>query len=117
MNKFGLMGEEDDVTSKKSDLSDKLARFPPVAARTPIDVRAFDEAAAAHGFVSREAPLPGPTRSRRRRIQPTEPTRHLAIRCRESFYDRFLRYADHHGLTYHDALERLLDDNDSGSRS
>jgi len=104
MNKFGLTDDEDEETPGQS-LSEKLASFPPVAPRSPIDLIAVDAAAAPHGFVSREAT----EKRRRRRAVPLEPTRHLAIRLVSSEYDRFVAYADRHQLTYHDAISRLLD--------
>ena len=40
------------------------------------------------------------------------PTRHLAIRLSASAYNRFVAYADHHKLTYHEALIRLMDESE-----
>ena len=55
-----------------------------------------------------------PSRMRRRRNMPMEPTRHLAIRLAASQYDRFVAYADLHRLTYHEALVQLMDEADAG---
>ena len=116
MNKFGLLDDEDaeeNVPEPAATFSEKLASFPSAAPKHRIDVAAMDAAAAPHGFVSREArvvPVPFQVApSRRRRLTPAEPTRHLAIRLTASQYDRFVAYADRHKLTYHDALGRLLD--------
>ena len=116
MSKFGLMEDpEQSVESPTSTalFSEKLASFPTAAPKHRIDIAAMDEAAAAHGFVSREVPhtpaTPYPPAGRRRRIVPVEPTRHLAIRLVASQYERFVAYADKHKLTYHDALAQLLD--------
>lgn len=124
MNKFGRMDdpqEPADAPSSTALLSEKLASFPIAAPRHRIDVAAMDAAAAAHGFVSREAPsnlTPAPiTAGRRRRIVPVEPTRHLAIRLTASQYDRFVAYADKHKLTYHDALAHLMDTCDQSESS
>ena len=113
MNKFGLMDDDEDLDpATPRSLSDKLASFPAAAPKHRIDLIAADAAAAPHGFTSRE-PSPYMTAprapSRRRRLAPVEPTRHLAIRLTESQYERFVAYADRHKLTYHDALARLLD--------
>ena len=112
MNKFGLIDDADDLALKaEPSLSERLASFPPAAPKHRIDLAAVDAAAAPHGFISREsgASMPAtPTSSRRRRLTPVEPTRHLAIRLTASQYDRFVAYADKHKLTYHDALSRLL---------
>ena len=115
MNKFGLMDEMEEVSPQDnpSSLSEKLASFPAAAPKHRIDVAAADAAAAPHGFVSREAGSVAaalhPISSRRRRLTPVEPTRHLAIRLTATQYDRFVAYADKHRLTYHDALTRLLE--------
>ncbi len=109
-NKFGLLDVEDGLGSEAS-LADRLAAFPMVKARSAVDLEAVDAAAAAHGFVSREAVGPA---GRRRRAIPAEPTRHLAIRLAASAYDRFVAYADRHKLTYHEALVRLLDSSGDG---
>lgn len=112
MNKFGLMDDDDVMSSSSgSTLSDRIARFPVVRPRPSVDLEAVDAAAAPHGFVSREAPLPlaNHTAGRRRRAVPSEPTRHLAIRLTASAYDRFVAYADRQKLTYHDALAKLMD--------
>ncbi len=103
-NKFGLLEAEEDAAADTS-LADRLAAFP-VVTRHAVDLAAVDAAAAAHGFVSREA---GEGSGRRRRAIPSEPTRHLAIRLVASAYDRFVAYADRHKLTYQEALVRLLD--------
>jgi hypothetical protein len=127
MNKFGLLDDpSDDLPDERPapapSLSERLAAFPPAARRHAIDLRAVDAAAAPHGFTSREPlpsqpalpPSPAPMMmgygGRRRRVIPTEPTRHLAIRLPESQYDRFVAYADDMKLTYHEALIRLLDE-------
>lgn len=55
-----------------------------------------------------------PSRMRRRRNMPMEPTRHLAIRLTASQYDRFVAYADLHRLTYHEALVQLMDESEAG---
>jgi hypothetical protein len=86
-------------------IKDKIASFPPVRPRPNINLHDVDAAAAPHGFTSRE---PKKGRKRRQLIVSTEPTRHLAIRCPESLYKRFEKYADGKGLHYHDALEDLL---------
>lgn len=116
MNKFGLLEPEE--PNSESRLSEKLSSFPITRQRHELDVEAADAAAARHGFVSREAsaPLLSPetTRGRRRRANPPEPTRHLAIRLTEHQYGRFVAYADKHKLTYHDALSRLLDEFSDG---
>ena len=111
MNKFGLLQGDDSESSDASTLTDRLATFPPVRPRPSIDLADFDAAAAAHGFVSREAALPSeiPLTGRRRRAVPSEPTRHLAIRLTTTAYHRFVAYADRQRLTYHDALSRLMD--------
>lgn len=116
MNKFGLLHDEDDQAGPNASqaFADKLASFPVATPKHRIDLAAADAAAAPHGFVSREPAQPTPVpftgaSSRRRRITPVEPTRHLAIRLTSSQYDRFVAYADKHRLTYHDALGRLLD--------
>ena len=113
MNKFGLVSDEEDLLqTTNTSLSDILASFPAAAPKHRIDVAAMDAAAAPHGFVSREAASTTPPQarvSRRRRINPAEPTRHLAIRLTESQYERFVAYADRFKLTYHDALSSLLD--------
>jgi hypothetical protein len=112
VNKFGL-NDDDEMQDKPQgqSLSEKLASFPPVAPRMPIDLVAVDAAAAPHGFVSREAivPLGFEERKRRRRATAPQPTRHLAVRLVQTEYDRFVAYADRHELTYHDAISRLLD--------
>lgn len=114
MSKFGLLHDEDvsDEPTASESFAEKLASFPVAAPKHRIDVAAADAAAAPHGFTSRE---PGPSSaatapsiSRRRRIVPVEPTRHLAIRLTTTQYDRFVAYADRHKLTYHDALTKLL---------
>ncbi len=116
MSKFGLMDDpEESVESPTSTalFSEKLASFPVATPKHRIDIAAMDEAAAAHGFVSREVSHTPATSyapvGRRRRIVPVEPTRHLAIRLVASQYERFVAYADKHKLTYHDALAQLLD--------
>lgn len=116
MSKFGLMDDPDervDTPTSPAGFSEKLASFPTTTPKHRIDIAAMDEAAAAHGFVSREVPsTPAtlyPPGGRRRRIVPVEPTRHLAIRLVASQYERFVAYADKHKLTYHDALAQLLD--------
>jgi hypothetical protein len=113
MNKFGLLSDEEgDSSSEQDTLTDRLSSFPAVRPRVPIDIQAMDDAAAPHGFVSREAtPLQpyAPIQNRRRRSVPTEPTRHLAIRLVSSQYNRFVAYADRYELTYHDALKKLMD--------
>ena len=115
MSKFGLMDDPDESVEGPTStalFSEKLASFPTAAPKHRIDIAAMDEAAAAHGFISREVPqvpaTPHPA-GRRRRIMPVEPTRHLAIRLVASQYERFVAYADKHKLTYHDALAQLLD--------
>lgn len=131
MSKFGLMDSEpeNDGTQQAPavpSLSDRLARFGAVAPRPQVDLAAADAAAATHGFVSREAPVPAPPyggqpgyglplRMRRRRNVPVEPTRHLAIRLSASQYDRFVAYADLHRLTYHEALVQLMDESEAQS--
>jgi hypothetical protein len=113
VNKFGLLSDEDgDLPGEQDTLTDRLSAFPAVRPRVPIDIQAMDDAAAPHGFVSREAgsvQLVAPVLSRRRRSVPTEPTRHLAIRLVSSQYNRFVAYADRYELTYHDALRKLMD--------
>jgi hypothetical protein len=116
MNKFGLLHEDDVLAQARTSESfaERLASFPVVAPRHSIDLAAADAAAAPHGFISREVPatvatLPPTSGSRRRRLAPVQPTRHLAIRLTAPQYDRFVAYADKHKLTYHDALARLLD--------
>jgi hypothetical protein len=103
VSKFGLI-EDDPEEVMKMSLSERLTAFPAVSARHIIDVAAADAAAAPHGFTSRE-----PARlKRKRRTLATEPTRHLAIRCPQSLYDRFVAYADRHRCTYTEAIEHLL---------
>jgi len=114
MSKFGLLDAHDDVLERTPQtFTDKLASFPPVRPRAPMDLAEVDAAAAPYGFISREAtPLAkasSAVRSPRRRVASREATRHLAIRLSSSQYDRFVAYADRHELTYHDALGRLLD--------
>ena len=115
MNKFGLLDDESSALPQQRDttISERIATFPPVRSRGPVDVAAIDAAAAPHGFVSREMSESAETRQagRRRRAVPSEPTRHLAIRLNESAYERFVAYADRCKLTYHEALIRLLDSN------
>lgn len=109
MSKFGLDSPASDDTHRvPRDLSERLAEFPAVTTRHTIDVTASDAAAAAHGFVSREA-APQTTTKTRRRVGVVEPTRHLAIRLTETQYARFVAYADEYQLTYQDAVVRLLD--------
>ncbi|RXH54794.1 hypothetical protein [Granulicella sibirica] len=113
MSKFGLM-DPGDEPKRETTLTERLAAFSPVKPRSTPDLAAIDSAAAQHGFVSRELPdiqaseQPG----RRRRAIPSEPTRHLAIRLSASAYNRFVAYADHHKVTYHEALIRLMDEAD-----
>lgn len=114
MSKFGLLDGESELRDENtSDFADKLASFPSVKPREPINLAEFDAAAARHGFTSREAAPLNQTvpsvRTGRRRVNAPEPTRHLAIRLVPSQYERFVAYADRHRLTYHDALARLLD--------
>lgn len=113
MNKFGLVSDDEDLVQEtNASLSERLASFPAAAPKHRIDLAAMDAAAAPHGFVSRESAsiaVPQVKLSRRRRINPVEPTRHLAIRLTETQYERFVAYADKYKLTYHDALASLLD--------
>ena len=116
MSKFGLMEDPDESVESSTSttlFSEKLASFPKAAPKHRIDIAAMDEAAAVHGFISREVPhapaTPYPPTGRRRRVVPVEPTRHLAIRLAASQYERFVAYADKYKLTYHDALAQLLD--------
>lgn len=109
MNKFGLLHEDKEASPSPSEsFSEKLAAIPATATRHRVDIAAADAAAAQHGFVSREVGVPG-SMSRRRRLNPVEATRHLAIRLTTTQYDRFVAYADKHKLTYHEALGRLLE--------
>ncbi len=105
--------EEKQTAASTQSISEKLASFPQVRPRPPLDLAAVDAAAAPHGFISREGVTPFPKghlqRGRRRRATPPEATRHLAIRLVDKEYERFVAYADRHQLTYHDALSRLLD--------
>jgi hypothetical protein len=106
MNKFGLDNSEEEVIpASPVNLTAKLATFPVVRSprRAQIDIPAMDEAAATHGFTSREAGV----RRRRRRL-PTEETRHLAMRVTKSEYDRFEAYADDHKMLYAEALTHLM---------
>ena len=111
-SKFGLIDDAEEVVEQTDGKID-LSGFAPVQKRSPIDLAEVDAAAAPHGFVSREAvpvvPAAAATRGRRRRAVPAEPTRHLAVRMVQSQYDRFVGYADRYKLTYHDAINRLLD--------
>ena len=109
MNKFGLLEDENPQVDQPQTMTEKLAMFPPVKPRSPLNLAAVDAAAAPHGFISREAAPPLETRHRRRRAMPSEPTRHLAIRLTTTQYDRFVEYADRHRLTYHEALAQLMD--------
>lgn len=111
MSKFGLLEEtQPDQQSEPDALSQKIAAFPPMFPKHRIDVAEMDQAAASHGFVSREAlPIEQEVQGRRRRVAALEPSRHLAMRVPVSQYKRFVAYADRHKLTYHDALARLLD--------
>ncbi len=114
MSKFGLLDNEDGaLQGGPQTFMDKLASFPPVRPRVPMDLAEVDAAAAPHGFISREANTTSqpasPNRSLRRRALPREATRHLAIRLSSTQYDRFVAYADRHELTYHEALRQLLD--------
>ena len=112
MNKFGLLDEEEDPPARPATLTERLAAFSPVKPRGSIDMEAVDAAAAPHGFISRGAipAAPPGQQGRRRRAIPSEPTRHLAIRLTASAYDRFVAYADRYQLTYHDALNRLMNE-------
>lgn len=110
--KFGLTnGSEEDSTATGDKID--LSGFEPVKKRFPVNLAEIDAAAAPHGFISREVPPSAPKvipPTRRRRIGPAEPARQLAVRLSESEYLRFLRYADRYQLTYHDAIQKLLDD-------
>jgi len=107
-SKFGLMSDDPETppADAQAALTQRLSAFPSGTRPAPLALREVDAAAAAHGFVSREQTV---NRPRRRRFAVTEPTRHLAIRLPESQYNRFVSYADHLKLTYHDALRQLLD--------
>jgi hypothetical protein len=98
--------ENDPPSTETPGIKEKIASFAPVRARPTINIAEVDAAAAPHGFISRE---PGQPRRKRKLAVSNEPTRHLAMRCRASVYERFLVYADKERLHYHDALERLLD--------
>ena len=111
MSKFGLDPESDEDSTSSINLADRLAAFPVTTPRPRIDLAEVDQAAAAHGFISREQSNPSAnSHGRRRRLAAVEPTRHLAIRLPLSHYDRFVAFADEHQLTYHDALAKLLKD-------
>ena len=109
MSKFGLGPEDELDESRDRQFAERLAAFPASTSRHRLDLVAVDAAAAAHGFVSREAPaVTVPITGRRRRLRTSEPTRHLAIRLTMEQYDDFVAYADSHHLTYQDALMKLL---------
>ena len=102
-SKFGFVPEEEE---RKEDLA---LQFVP----TPVDrprhsILESDRAAVAVGFASREHNAQ-PKPVRRRRVNRETSFRMLSIRTPETLFARFLRYADRHELTYHDALAQLLD--------
>jgi len=109
-SKFGL--DDEDQKPDSPDQKIDLSSFSAVRKRIPIDLDEVDAAAAPHGFISREArpKVIEPVGSRRRRAVPPEPARQLAVRLVESQYERFVSYADHYQLTYHDAIKKLLDE-------
>jgi hypothetical protein len=108
MSKFGLPADTESSGSPPSSISDRLANFQPSTPRK-INIEEVDSAAAPHGFVSREPIETGPPANRRRRRAKKEPTRNLGIRLPLSQFERFVEYADKHGIGYHDAIKRLLD--------
>ena len=106
MSMFELQNEQvNEEPVESNGIKDKIATFSSVRPRPNINLSEVDAVAAVHGFSSRE-----PNKRRRRRQLPArvEMTRHLAIRCPESLYDRFVNYANSKGMFYHDALDFLL---------
>lgn len=69
----------------------------------PVKTAAIDSVAREHGFVSRQ-----PTEKLVRR-QPAEPSGNLNIRPPVSTYNRFVRFAIDHNLSYPAALKELMD--------
>ena len=107
MSFFELEPKLEEQTAPAPSLKDKIASFTTTRPRPSLNLAEVDAVAAPHGFSSREPVKP---RMRRRLgAVDNEPTRHLAMRCRASVYERFLRFADREQLHYHDALERLLE--------
>lgn len=102
--KFGFLPEEAD---ESSDLALQFEPTPIVRGRNVAEV---DRAAAAAGFVSREAITETSTPVRRRRSAGPPLTRTLSVRMTEAQFTRFLTYADKYELTYTDAIVRLLDE-------
>jgi hypothetical protein len=102
-SKFGFTPEE---PPPEKDLA--LQFKPTPISRKNVAVEEVDRVAEAAGFSSRERG-PAPVAPRRRRSLAPQPSRHLAIRMPEPLFNRFLRYADRHQLTYNDAIAQLLD--------
>lgn len=95
----------------QKDIKDQLSQFSAVRPKTTLNLDEVDAVVAPHGFSSRE-PTTFSSSSRRRRKLPdphaNEPTRYLAIRCRLSVYEQFVRFADREQLHYNEAIEKLL---------
>jgi hypothetical protein len=101
--KFGFTSEE---SPSERDLA--LQFQPTPISRKNLAIEEVDRVAEAAGFSSRERG-PATAAPRRRRTLAPQPSRHLAIRMPEQLFNRFLRYADKHQLTYNDAIAQLLD--------
>lgn len=102
-SKFGFTPEE---PPSERDLA--LQFQPTPISRKNLAIQDVDRVAEAAGFSSRERG-PAAAAPRRRRSLAPQPSRHLAIRMPEPLFNRFLRYADRHQLTYNDAIAQLLD--------
>jgi hypothetical protein len=102
-SKFGFTPEE---PPSEKDLA--LQFQPTPISRNNLAIQDVDRVAEAAGFSSRERG-PATVAPRRRRSVAPQPSRHLAIRMPEPLFNRFLRYADKHQLTYNDAIAQLLD--------
>jgi hypothetical protein len=101
--KFGFTSEQ---PPSEQDLA--LQFRPTPVSRKNLAIEEVDRVAEAAGFSSRERGAATAAPRRRRSVAP-QPSRHLAIRMPESLFNRFLRYADRHQLTYNDAIAQLLD--------
>ena len=110
MANFGLDDLSPDEPSGTSPVSDMTARLERLASITPvaprrIDTVLMDQAAAPHGFTSRE-----PTPQKRRRVAPRVPRPcNMGIRLSEAEKARFIAFADKHCFNYTECLVRLLD--------
>ncbi|SNT37106.1 hypothetical protein SAMN05421770_10980 [Granulicella rosea] len=108
--KFGFTPDDPiDLEAAEEPLDLARAFQPtPITRVSPPRLAEMDRVAQAAGFTSREN-TPAAPPPRRRRVVTAQPTRFLAVRAPESLYQRFVRYADKHQLTYHDAIAQLLD--------